>query len=179
MIFHATRLVGVTLIERVAHRDERGFFTRLHDPDLFARHDHPFMPVQTSLSHNTQAGTLRGLHWQTAPMAETKLVRVMRGSILDVCVDIRPGSPTFRNWISVELNADTGGGLLIGPGIAHGFITLTDTTDVLYQISPHHAPDYAAGARWDDPAFNIDWGQQPTLISERDQSFPPFMDRSL
>jgi dTDP-4-dehydrorhamnose 3,5-epimerase len=174
MMFRSTSLAGVVIIERTEYSDERGFFTRLHDPAEFAEHGHPFMPVQTSLSHNTRAGTLRGLHWQAPPMAETKLVRVVRGRIFDVCVDIRPNSPTFRSWFGIELDADAGRALLIGPGLAHGFMTRADNTDVLYQIGPEYAPGYVTGARWNDPAFGIYWGQEPVIISPRDQAFPPF-----
>lgn len=177
MIIHTTGLAGLVIVEGVRHEDPRGFFVRLHDPDEFAAHGYPFQPVQTSLSHNIKAGTLRGLHWQSAPKAETKLVRVVRGSILDVCVDIRPESPTFCCWFGVELSAEAGQALLIGPGIAHGFITHEPDTDVLYQISPGYSAECTSGARWDDPAFGIDWGQTPVVISDRDQSFPPFHAR--
>lgn len=174
MILRPTGIPGVAVIERDAHHDERGFFARLHCPQDFAAAGHPFEPVQTSLSRNTRAGTLRGLHWQAPPCAETKLVRVVRGRVFDVCVDVRPDSATYRRWIGLDLDAEAGLALLIGPGIAHGFLTGTAETDVLYQIAPAHAPAQARGARWDDPAFAIAWPSAPQVISARDLGFADF-----
>lgn len=178
MRFCPTRIAGVVVVEREALGDDRGFFARLHCPDAFARAGHPFTPAQTSLSHNRRAGTLRGLHWQAPPHAETKLVRVVRGHILDVCVDVRPGSPTFRQWVAVDLNAENGRALLIGEGIAHGFLTRRPDTDVLYQIAPGHDPASARNARWNDPAFAIAWPEPPTCLSDRDRDAPDFRPES-
>jgi len=172
MRFTPTALAGVVLVDIEAREDERGAFARLHCPDEFAAAGHPFTPVQTSLSRNPTAGTLRGMHYQPAPHAETKLVRAIRGRIFDVAVDLRPDSPTYRQWTSAELSAQNTRALLIPQGVAHGFLTQEPDTDVLYQISPAFQPGHEAGVRWDDPAFAIAWPATPTLISARDSGYP-------
>ncbi|MDB5452299.1 MAG: rfbD, partial [Caulobacteraceae bacterium] len=136
MRFVATAIAGVVRVEPQMHIDERGAFARLHCPQEFADAGHPFAPAQTSLSRNPTKGTLRGMHYQPAPHGETKLVRAIRGRIFDVAVDLRPESPTWRQWIAAELSAENAIGLLIPEGVAHGFLTLEPDTDVLYQISP-------------------------------------------
>lgn len=172
MRFTPTEIAGVTLVDLDPATDDRGSFARLHCPNEFAAAGHPFAPAQTSLSRNTRAFTLRGLHYQASPWAETKLVRVMRGRIFDVAVDLRPDSPTYRGWTATELSADNGRALLIGAGMAHGFLTLEDETDVLYQIDRIFEPGHDRGARWDDPAFGITWPAKPLVISERDATYP-------
>ena len=174
MRFSETEISGVVLIDVEAHSDERGSFARLHCPDEFSAAGHPFVPAQTSLSRNAQVGTLRGLHYQPAPYAETKLVRVGRGRIFDVAVDLRPDSPTHRRWTAAELSADNARALLIPEGVAHGFLTLEPDTDVLYQISPMFQPGHEAGVRWDDPAFGIGWPARPQVISARDAGYPDY-----
>lgn len=174
MRFSPSAIAGVVVVETEPHADDRGWFARLHCPDEFAAAGTPFVPAQTSLSHNRLAGTLRGLHYQAAPRAETKLVRVTRGRIFDVAVDLRPESPTHRRWTGLELSADNGRALLIGEGLAHGFVTLEDDTDVLYQISPMFEPGHDRGARWDDPAFAIDWPVTPRVISARDATYADY-----
>lgn len=171
MIFRPTAIDGVVVVEPEARRDERGSFSRFHCPAEFAAAGHPFAPVQTSLSHNARAGTLRGMHFQAVPFAETKLVRVTRGRAYDVCVDLRADSPTHRRWVGVELDADGALAVLIPEGIAHGFLTLEDDTDVLYQIAPAYVPGHDAGVRWDDPAFGIAWPSDPIVISGRDAGY--------
>jgi dTDP-4-dehydrorhamnose 3,5-epimerase len=175
VIFRQTAIAGVTAVLAEPAEDARGFFARLHCPDEFAAAGHPFAPVQTSLSRNTAALTLRGMHYQAAPKAETKLVRVMRGRAFDVCVDLRPGSPTHRRWVGLELSAEAAEAVLIPEGVAHGFLTLEPDTDVLYQISPAFEPGHGAGVRWDDPAFGIDWPARPRVISERDAAYPDYL----
>jgi dTDP-4-dehydrorhamnose 3,5-epimerase len=172
MRFTPTAIAGVTVVDIEPHADERGAFARLQCPDAFAAAGHPFEPAQTSLSRNPHAFTLRGLHYQPAPHAEVKLVRVVRGRIFDVAVDLRPASATYRRWTASELSADNGRALLIGEGIAHGFLTLEPDTDVLYQIAPKFEPGHEAGVRWDDPAFAIAWPRPPALISPRDAAYP-------
>jgi dTDP-4-dehydrorhamnose 3,5-epimerase len=174
MRFSPTAIAGVVLVAWDARGDERGSFARLHCPVEFALAGHPFTPAQTSLSRNPTAGTLRGLHHQPAPHAETKLVRAVRGRVFDVAVDLRPDSPTWRRWTGVELSADNGLALLIPEGVAHGFLTLEPDTDVLYQISPAFEPGHEAGVRWDDPAFGVAWPRPPVLISERDATYPDY-----
>jgi dTDP-4-dehydrorhamnose 3,5-epimerase len=175
MRFAPTPIAGVVIVDVEARNDDRGAFARLQCPEEFAAAGHPFTPVQTSLSRNPTAGTLRGMHHQPAPFAETKLVRSVRGRIFDVALDLRPDSATYRQWTSAELSADNARALLIPEGVAHGFLTLEPDTDVLYQISPAFQPGHEAGVRWDDPAFAIAWPMAPTLISERDATYPDYM----
>ena len=172
MRFAPTKIAGVVVVDIEPRADTRGAFARLHCPEEFAAAGHPFEPAQTSLSRNPRAFTLRGLHYQPAPHAEMKLVRTVRGRMFDVAVDLRLESPTYRQWVGAELSAETGRALLIGEGIAHGFLTLEPDTDVLYQISPAFQPGHEAGVRWDDPAFGIVWPGPPALISPRDAAYP-------
>jgi dTDP-4-dehydrorhamnose 3,5-epimerase len=174
MRFSETEIAGVVQVDADPRGDARGSFARLHCPDEFAAAGHPFEPVQTSLSRNPRAGTLRGLHYQPPPHAETKLVRCVRGRIFDVAVDLRPESPTHRRWAAAELSAENARALLIPEGVAHGFLTLEPESDVLYQISPAFEAGHEAGARWDDPAFGIAWPAQPVVISDRDAAYPDY-----
>jgi dTDP-4-dehydrorhamnose 3,5-epimerase len=174
MRFAQTAIPGVVMVEIEPHADARGSFARLQCPDEFAAAGIPFLPVQTSLSRNPHAGTLRGLHYQPEPFAETKLVRAVRGRIFDVAVDLRPQSAAYRKWTGVELSADDARALFIPKGVAHGFLTLEADSDVLYQISPTFEPGHEAGVRWNDPAFAIAWPCEPRLISERDATYPDF-----
>ena len=174
MPFSETGIAGVILVEVELDEDERGAFARLQCPDEFAAAGHPFFPAQTSLSRNPSEGTLRGMHYQLAPHAETKLVRVVRGRMFDVSLDLRRDSPTYRRWASEELSAQNARALLIPEGVAHGFLTLDPDTDVHYQISPVFQPGHAAGVRWDDPAFGIEWPGPPKIISERDSNYPDY-----
>lgn len=171
MRFTETQIAGVVIVDVHAFEDTRGSFARLQCPEEFAAAGHPFAPVQTSLSRNTHTGTLRGMHHQPAPYAETKLVRAVRGRMFDVALDLRPASPTYRQWASAELSAENGRALLIPEGVAHGFLTLEPDTDVLYQISPAFQPGHEAGVRWNDPAFAIAWPGAPNVISERDSGY--------
>ena len=174
MRFAATAIAGVVVVDIEPRTDERGSFARLHCPEAFASAGHPFAPVQTSLSRNPTAGTLRGLHFQPPPHAEVKLVRCVRGRIFDVAVDLRPDSPTHRRWTAAELSAETARALLVPEGVAHGFLTLEPDSDVIYQISPAYQPGHEAGVRWDDPAFAIAWPSAPALISPRDAGYPDY-----
>lgn len=172
MRFGPTAIEGVTIVEIEPVHDDRGFFARLHCPEDFAKAGHPFVPAQTSLSHNSAAFTLRGMHYESSPHEEAKLVRVTRGRLFDVAVDLRPDSPTYLQWTGAELSADTGRALLIGKGMAHGFMTLEPDTDVIYQIDRIFEPGHGRGARWNDPAFGIAWPGKPQVISERDANYP-------
>jgi dTDP-4-dehydrorhamnose 3,5-epimerase len=174
MRFFPTGIAGVVRVELEPSTDDRGSFARLHCPDEFAAAGHPFAPVQTSLSRNTHALTLRGLHYEAAPHEEAKLVRVTRGRIFDVAVDLRADSPTYRQWTGAELSAENGVALLVGRGMAHGFLTLEAGTDVLYQIDRIFEPGHGQGARWNDPAFGVAWPAEPRVISERDATYPDF-----
>ena len=175
MIFTETRLKGALLIDPERHEDERGFFARTWCQQEFAAHGLNPRLVQCSVSYNHRKGTLRGLHYQAAPFAEAKLVRCTRGAIHDVIIDLRPDSATFRDWQAAELTADNRRMLYIPEGFAHGFQTLEDDTEVFYQISQSHQPEAAAGVRWNDPAFQIQWPDGPQIIAARDRQFPDFV----
>jgi dTDP-4-dehydrorhamnose 3,5-epimerase len=172
MRFTATAIPGVTIVDAEPHEDERGGFARLYCPVEFAAAGLAFAARQVSLSRNPAPGTLRGLHFQDPPHAEAKLVRVTRGRVFDVAVDLRPDSPAFRRWTGVELDADGMHALFVPPGCAHGFLTLEPDTDVLYQIDRDHVPGLGRGVRWNDPALAIAWPAEPALISERDATWP-------
>ncbi len=174
MIFAPSALDGVLKVEMSPVRDERGFFARTFCADEFSSHGLPGHFEQSSLSCNDLAGTLRGLHFQAEPNAEAKFVRCVRGAVFDVVVDLRPRSPSFRRWIGETLSAENGVALYVPPGFAHGFQTLENHSDVLYQITPAHRPGHGAGVRWDDPAFDIAWPMRPTAISDRDASYADF-----
>jgi len=173
--FVAVELEGAYLLELEPSEDERGSFARTWCRDELAAHGLVNEVAQCSISRNTRAGTLRGMHFQNSPHEEAKLVRCTRGAIFDVIIDLRPGSPTQARWIGVELDADRGTALFVPKGFAHGFQTLVDDTEVLYMISDSYAPESASGVRWDDPTFSIDWppAEQRTL-SERDLSWPDY-----
>lgn len=174
MIVRETGLAGLHVVELEPIRDERGVFARTFDAaEWEARGMSPHVR-QCSLSRNVSRGTLRGMHYQAAPHGECKLVRCSRGAIFDVAVDLRPESPTFRRWYGIELSDENDTLLYIPEGFAHGFLTLTDASEVLYQISTAYAPDHARGVRWDDAAFAIAWPEQPRVLSARDRSFPDF-----
>jgi dTDP-4-dehydrorhamnose 3,5-epimerase len=130
--------------------------------------------VQCSISYNERRGTLRGMHYQAQPRSESKLVRCTAGAIYDVLLDLRPESPTFRRWISIELTSANRKAVYIPSGFAHGFQSLSDHSEVFYQISESYLSDFSRGVRWNDPAFGIKWPIQTAILSERDRSFPDF-----
>ena len=172
MKYTPTVIEGVWVVEPVPHADDRGFFARLWDPAEFAARGMSPGLAQVSVSYNRLAGTIRGLHWQTAPHAEAKLVRVTAGAVWDVALDLRPDSPTYRRWVAEELSAANRRMLYLPEGCAHGFQTLADDTEVTYHISAAYEPPAGRGARWDDPAFGIAWPQAVTLVGERDREWP-------
>jgi len=174
MIFAKTRITNVWVVEPERHEDERGFFARTWDTHEFAERGLNNRLVQSSVSYNAKQGTLRGLHYQEAPHEEAKLVRCTSGGIFDVAVDLRPDSRTFGHWFGVELWAANRLALYVGEGCAHGFLTLTDDAEVLYQMSEFWAPAAGRGVRWDDPAFAIEWPGEVMIINERDRTYPDF-----
>jgi dTDP-4-dehydrorhamnose 3,5-epimerase len=174
MTFTPTALPGAYLVDPVRHADERGFFARTFCAHEFQAQGLPTELVQCSVSWNARRHTLRGMHWQAEPHIEDKLVRCIRGAILDVIVDLRPGSPTYLRHVAVELDQEGRRALFIPGGMAHGFLTLCDETEVFYQMTAFHAPEAARGARFDDPAFGIQWPVPPAVISERDRRYPDF-----
>ncbi len=175
MILKQTRIAGLWEVWPEFHRDERGFFARTSCLDEFTTAGLPADWSQCSVSWNEKAYTLRGMHYQAEPHGEHKLVRCVRGRIFDVAVDIRPESPTFRQWLGLELTADNHAALYIPPGLAHGFLTMENETEVFYQIRERHVPEAARGVRWNDPAFAVAWPAVPETISERDAGYALFM----
>jgi dTDP-4-dehydrorhamnose 3,5-epimerase len=174
----ATELPGVFVVEIEPLRDTRGFFARTFDAELFAAAGLDARVVQCNTSFNARAGTLRGLHYQAAPYEEGKLVRCTRGRIFDVAVDLRPDSSTHCRWLGVELAAAGTRSLFIPGGFAHGFQTLSDDSEVHYQMTAPYVPAAARGVRFDDPAFAIRWPIPPRgelIVSERDRTFPDYL----
>lgn len=172
MRYTPTHVAGVTIVDIEPHRDHRGFFSRAFCADEFAGHGLISDVSQTSICFNHTRGTVRGLHRQVPPHAEAKLVRCIRGAIADVAVDVRPESPTFGRHVMVELSADNHRALFLPPYVAHGFQTLTDKTEILYQISGPYVPSSEQNFRWNEPAFGIEWPLPVTVISEKDASWP-------
>lgn len=156
--------------------DQRGFFARSYCEREFESHKLNSRFVQCNISFNKLRGTLRGMHFQSPPQAEAKLIRCTRGAIYDVIVDLRPESATFKQYFSAVLSEENGKMLYVPEGFAHGFQTLEDNTEVFYQMSQFYAPEHARGVRWNDPAFGIEWPAGEHTILERDQSFPDFVD---
>jgi len=175
MKFTETALQGAYLVAPERIEDERGFFARTFCRREFETHHLNFNLVQCSVSFNRQRGTLRGMHYQSAPHAETKLVRCIRGAIYDVILDVRSQSPTFGRWISTVLSADNGLMLYVPEGVAHGFQTLELESEIFYQISEFYAPEHGRGIRWNDPAFAIEWPIVNPILSMRDRMHPAFV----
>lgn len=165
-------LKGAWLLDLERHEDERGFFARTFCRDEFEAHGLDPRVSQCSLSYNRAKGTLRGMHWQAEPAGESKLVRVVHGAIHDVIVDCRPGSPTFGRHAAIELSAENRRSLYVPPLFAHGFQTLADDTEILYQMSSEFAPEHARGFRHDDPAVAIEWPLPVSVISDKDRRLP-------
>ena len=162
----------VIAVESPVTGDARGSFARLYFDGAFRQAGVDFTPRQISHSVNRQRGTLRGVHFQHPPHAETKLVRCLSGCVWDVALDLRQDSPSFGKWCATELRPETGRSILIPRGFGHGFITLEDNSALLYMTDHPWTPDAEGGARWDDPAFAINWPIEPTVLSERDRSHP-------
>lgn len=174
MYFKETELPGAFIIELDKITDNRGFFARTWCREEFEKHGLNPNLAQCNLSFNEKRGTLRGMHFQTPPYQEAKLVSCIKGSIYDVIIDLRPEFPTYKNHFSIKLTADNRNCLYIPEGFAHGFMTLEDSTEVFYQISEFFKPDYAHGCRWNDSAFNINWPLSNPIMSERDKNCPDF-----
>lgn len=176
MIFTETKLKGAFVIDLERRSDERGFFAR-----TFCQHefrDHGLKPViaQANVASNNKKGTLRGMHFQYPPMAETKLVRCTRGAILDIIVDLRPESPTYLQHVAVELTEENMRALYVPERFAHGYQTLHDGTDTSYQVGEFYAPNTEGGLRYDDPKLGLAWPLPVSVISPKDQAFPPLHD---
>jgi dTDP-4-dehydrorhamnose 3,5-epimerase len=174
MTFHETKLRGVFEIHLKPKPDERGFFARSWCQREFEAQGLNPRLVQCSVSFNSRKGTLRGMHYQESRNAETKVVRCTAGAIYDVVVDLRPDSPTYREWVAVVLTAQERNMVYVPEGCAHGFLTLEDEAEVFYQMSEFYMPASARGVRWNDPAFQIIWPEEVAVISERDRTYPNF-----
>ncbi len=176
MIFHRLKLAGAYRIDLEPREDERGFFARAWCQKEFAEHGLETRIVQSNLSYNRYKGTLRGMHYQAPPHEEVKLVRCIRGSIFDVIIDLRPDSPTYRQWVGVELTAANRQMLYVPRGFAHGFQTLEDDTEVFYHVSEFYHPQAERGVRWNDPQFGIAWpAVEKRIVSVKDQSWPDYI----
>lgn len=174
MIFTKTKLKRVFIVEPEKLADERGFFARTWCKREFETHGLNPNLVQCNISFNKKKGTIRGMHYQCAPYEEAKLVRCTKGKIYDVIIDIRPDSPTFKKWISLELSADNHKSVYIPEGFAHGFQSLKENTEVFYQMSEFYYPEFARGIRWNDPEFNVIWPYEDISISDKDKNRDDF-----
>jgi len=176
MIFEKTALAGAFIIEIEKREDERGFFARAWCQEEFEAHGLNTRWVQANLAFSKKKGTLRGLHFQIAPYEEIKLMRCTRGAIFDVILDLRPESPTYKQWFGVELTADNHRMLYVPGGFAHGYQSLVVDTEVFYPVSQFYVPRAEQGVRWNDPAFAIEWPLTKNLIlSEKDKSWPDYV----
>ena len=173
-----TALPGVVIIEPQVFGDARGWFMESWSAKKMEDGGIHVAFVQDNHSFSAQKGTLRGLHYQLNPMAQAKLLRASRGAIFDVAVDVRRGSPTYAQWVGVELSAENYRQLFIPRGFAHGFITLTDNVEVQYKADNLYAPDCDGNIRWDDPAIGVAWPLTPTVLSEKDANAPLLAERS-
>lgn len=174
MIFTEVKLQGAFVIDLEPFADERGLFARSWSEEEFAAQGLNPRLVETNFSVNLKQGTLRGMHFQITPHAQPKLVRCTAGAIYDVIIDLRPESATFKQWAAFELTAANHRQLYIPEGVAHGFQTLVNNTEVLYQMSAPYVAESARGVRWNDPAFAIDWPAAERIIIARDQTYPDF-----
>jgi dTDP-4-dehydrorhamnose 3,5-epimerase len=172
MIFIETELQGVYIVDLEFHRDERGFFGRTWCQNEFKERGLNPNLVQCNISYNAKRGTLRGMHYQTDPYQEAKLVRCTSGKIYDAVIDLRPDSITFKRWLAFTLTENSYRAIYIPEGFAHGFQTLEDNTEVFYQMSEFFHPEAARGVRWNDPEFHVEWPIETTIISEKDQNYP-------
>lgn len=174
MIFTATPLAGAYLIDLEKRGDDRGFFARAFCQREFAQHGLVTNFVQVNNSLSAHKGTLRGMHYQLPPKAETKLVRCIRGALFDVILDLRRESPTFGQSFGAELSAEDRRMMYVPKGFAHGFITLSDDTEAFYFVDEFYAPETERGVRWDDPRFAITWPSPPVVLSDKDRQWRDF-----
>jgi dTDP-4-dehydrorhamnose 3,5-epimerase len=171
-----TDIEGILIVEPKVFGDHRGWFTETYSKEKVKEAGIDIEFIQDNHSFSAQKGTLRGLHFQLNPKAQTKLVRCTKGKILDVAVDIRQGSPTYKKWIAVELSEENKKQLLIPKGFAHGFLTLTDDAEVQYKVDEYYAPECDRSIRFDDPEIGVDWGIEAPILSEKDLKAPWFKE---
>lgn len=171
-----TDIPGVVILEPKVFGDHRGWFTETYAYNTLKDLGIDVTFVQDNQSYSKEKGTLRGLHFQQNPMAQTKLLRCTRGKILDVAVDIRKGSPTYLKWVSVELSAENKRQLFMPKGFAHGFVTLTEDVEVQYKVDAYYAPECDRSIRFDDPSIGVDWGVSDPILSQKDMNAPLLCD---
>lgn len=169
-----TKLEGVFIIEPAVHSDSRGFFMESYSKQKFSDLGLNFDLIQDNHSLSAQAGVIRGLHYQSSPKAQTKIVRVLTGAIYDVAVDIRQGSPTYGEWVGVILSEENKRQLIVPKGFAHGFCTITANTNVLYKVDEVYSPEHDRGILWNDPDLNVDWPTNSPILSDKDKILPLF-----
>lgn len=175
MKFTPLKIPGAFLVELEPRVDERGFFSRSFCVREFEEHGLAPTVVQCNVSYSNLRGTLRGMHIQRAPHEETKLVRCTRGRLYDVIVDVRKDSPTYCQWVGVELDAQTHNAVFVPRGCAHGFQTLEDDTEAFYQVSAYYSKEFELGYRWNDPSFKIEWPIEDAVLSDRDRMHEDFV----
>jgi dTDP-4-dehydrorhamnose reductase/dTDP-4-dehydrorhamnose 3,5-epimerase len=176
MIIIKTKIKEVLIIDPKVFGDQRGWFIEAYSKEKFKELGIDINFVQDNHSFSAQKGTLRGLHFQLYPSSQTKLIRCTKGKILDVAVDIRKGSPTYKNWVAVELTEDNKKQLLVPEGFAHGFITLTDNVEVQYKVDKYYSPENDRSIRFDDPEININWGLESPILSDKDLNAPILLE---
>ena len=174
MVITETKLKGAFVIELDKFKDARGFFACAWSDREFAATGLTTSFVELNIAFNEKKGTLRGIHYQLPPNDQVKLVRCTRGSIYDVIIDLRRSSPTFKQWLAVEMSADNRRMLYVPGEFAHGYLTLADDTEVFYQTSSYYAPEHGRGVRWNDPAFKISWPADPLVMIDRDRNYEDF-----
>lgn len=178
MIFTETKLKGAFIIDIERVEDERGYFGRAWCKEVFDKHGLESNAVQANISYNKKAGTLRGMHYQNDPFAETKTVRCTAGAVFDVIIDLRPESETYAQWLGVILSDKNSRMLYVPGGFAHGYLTLEDDTSIHYMVTEYYTPSAESGVRFDDPAFAIQWPIVPTVVSVKDLAHPAFTIKS-
>lgn len=176
MKFIKTEIEGVVILEPAVFGDHRGFFMESWSKRAMEEAGLHYDFVQDNHSSSTVKGTLRGIHFQKGEKAQAKLVRCVRGAVLDVAVDLRPGSPTYKKWVAVELSEENKRQLLIPRGFGHGFVTLTDEVEFLYKADNYYAPEAEGGIRWNDPEIGVQWGVENPILSQKDAVAPWFRD---
>lgn len=178
MKFVETPVSGAFVLELEPRADDRGSFSRAFCTDEFKAHGISMPVVQANLAHTTRKGTIRGMHYQVAPAAEAKLMRCVRGAVYDVLIDLRPDSPTYMQHFGIELSADNGKALYVPPLFGHGYLSLQDNCEMFYMVSEFYTPGAERGARFDDPAFGIDWPVAIDVVSDKDLAWEPFSPES-
>jgi dTDP-4-dehydrorhamnose 3,5-epimerase len=179
MIVEETFIKGLLVLKPLLHEDNRGWFMETYTGKELAKHGIPDIFVQDNQSYNKYKGTLRGLHFQRNPMAQSKLVRCIRGALMDVAVDLRRSSETYKKWFALELNAVNKTQLYIPKGFAHGYITLTDDTELFYKVDAFYSKECDGGIAYNDPGIGVDWKDNNPILSEKDLKLPRLKDADI